>query len=407
MDIPTLSSLTILLLSTALACDHRRPTQEKSLSRDSAGVLIVENSEGAWTVPWQVDSEPRLTIGSVSGDPDQELDQVSGAVGLAGDRIVVANGGRMELLFYDIEGKLLGRAGGRGSGPGEFQSLEWVARFGPDSVLALDVWGQRVSYFDASGHFARSVRLEPNARLPFPRPVGFFADGSFLGTRGTFTLAGEPPAGRAERDLEPLFLISSDGRTATELGSFPGQERVIVPTGPRGNLERRRRPFGRETTFAATGDRFYVADNESYEIRVYSMVGRLIQVIRKEMEPLPLEASQIQAFQDSVLSTVGERARPQMRTLFATMPTSPSTLPAFEPEIRLDDDLNLWVKESSRPGSRRSRWSVFSADGEFLGLVEMPPGVEVLEIGANYVLGLHRDELGVEYVKYLRLHRER
>ena len=35
--------------------------------------------------------------------PDQEMDQVTGAVRLAGDQIVVANGGRMELLFYDRE----------------------------------------------------------------------------------------------------------------------------------------------------------------------------------------------------------------------------------------------------------------------------------------------------------------
>jgi len=405
--LPTLSYWPILFISAALACGNPGPAPDADVSRDSAGVLIVENTRGTWTLPWEVDSEPRLTIGSVSGNPDQELDQVTGAVGLPGDRIVVANGGRLELLFYNRDGEFLSRAGGRGSGPGEFQSLEWVARFGPDSILALDVWGQRVSYFDASGHFVRSVRLEPNARLPFPRPVGFFADGSFLGTNGTFALGGEPPAGRAERDPEPLFHISSDGRTTTELGSFPGQERVIVPTGPRGDLERRKRPFGRETAFAAAGERFYVADNERYEIRVYSMTGGLLQIIRKETVPLPLEVPQIQAFEDSVLATVEEMVRPQMRTLFATMPPPPSTYPAFAPAIHVDSNLHLWVKESGRPGDRHSRWSVFSSTGEFLGLVEMPPEIEVLEIGANYILGLHRDELDVEYVQSFRLHRSR
>lgn len=405
--IPKPSFWAILLLVTALACEQPGPSQEGSVSRDSAGVLIVENARGAWALPWEVDSEPRLTIGSVSGDPDQELDQVTGAIGLPGDRIVVANGGRMELLFFDRDGKLLRRAGGRGSGPGEFQSLELVARVGPDSVLALDVWGQRVSYFDASGNFDRSVRLEPNVRLPFPRPVGFFADGSFLGAKGTFALGGDPPAGRTVRDLEPLFHISSDGRTATELGSFPGQEQVIVPAGPSGRLERRKRPFGRETVSAAAGDRFYVADNERYEIRIYSMTGRLIQIIRKETIPVPLEAPRVQAYEDSVIATMGERARPQMRTVFATMPPPPSTYPAFAPAIRLDGDLNLWVKESGHPSDLRSPWGVFSPAGEFLGLVEMPPTIEVLEIGSDYVLGLHRDEVGVEYVQSFRLHRRR
>ncbi len=320
---------------------------------------------------------------------------------------MVANDGSMELLFYDRDGELLRRVGGQGSGPGEFQSLEWMARVGPDSVLALDVRGQRISYFDGSGNFVRSVRLEPNARLPFPRPVGFFADGSFLGEKGTFALGGDPPAGRTLRDLEPLFHISSDGRTATELGSFPGGEQVIVPAGPGGRLERRKRPFGPETVSAAAGDRFYVADNARYEIRAYSMAGRLIQIIRKETIPVPLEASRVQAYEDSVIATMGEKARPQMRTVFATMPPPPSTYPAFAPAIRVDSDLNLWVKEFGQPGDLRSPWSVFSPAGEFLGLVEMPPAIEVLEIGSDYVLGLHRDEFDVEYVQFFRLQRSR
>jgi len=94
-----------------------------------------------------------------------------------------------------------------------------------------------------------------------------------------------------------------------------------------------------------------------------------------------------------------------MRTVFATMPPPPAAYPAFAPSIRVDSDLNLWVKESGQPGDLRSPWSVSSPAGEFLGLVGMPPAIEVLEIGADYVLGLHRDELGVEYVQYFRLHR--
>lgn len=396
-----------LLLAATFGCRDRALLQEASIATDSAGVRIVENLLGTWTVPWQVGVEPLLTIGSIGGNPDQELDQVTGALGLTGDRIVVANGGRFELLFYDADGNLLRRAGGRGDGPGEFQSLEWISRFGSDSILALDVWGQRVSYFDAAGSFGRSVRLEPTAQLPFPRPVAFLGGGGFLATQGTFALGGDPPAGRAERRLEPLYHISSDGLTATLVGSFPGRERVIVPTGPRGGLERRQRPFGRGTAFAATYDRFYVADNESYEIRAYTIAGKLTQVIRKQAVPIPLDASDIQAFEDSVLATVSPASRPQMRVLFATMPPPPRTYPAFEPDIHIDGDLNLWVKESNRLGDPRSEWSVFSAGGELRGVVEMPHGIEVLDIGVDYVLGLRRDELDVEYVQLFQLRRGR
>lgn len=388
-----------------LGCERPAAGQDASTARDSAGIRIVENRRGTWTTPWHVSAEPLLSIGTVDANPDHLLYRVIGAVGLAGGRVVIANEGSLELLFYDKDGNLLHRAGRRGGGPGEFQSLEWLSRYGPDSVLAVDVWGQRVSYFDADGNFGHSVRLEPNERIPFPRPVGVFADGSLLATQGTFHLGGDPPV-RTERMQQPLFRYKADGRTATLLGSFPGPEWVIAPTGPRGQMERRRRPFGCSTVFAAAGDRFYVGDNAAYEIRVYSAAGRLLQVTRKWATPIPLEASDIRTFQDSVLAAADASSRAQMRILFERLPPPPPTYPAYAPDIHVDGDLNVWVRESSRPGHQRSEWTVFSDGGELLGTVVMPPGVAVLDIGDDYVLGLQRDQLDLEYVRKFRLRRD-
>jgi hypothetical protein len=387
----------------AVACGGRAVLQDASTVRDSAGVRIVESVRGTWSTPWQVTAQPVLSIGSVD-DPDQLLDQVTGAAGLPGGGIVVANGGSLELLFYDEAGNLLRRAGGRGGGPGEFQSLEWLSRHGTDSILVLDVWNQRVSYYDAAGNFGRSVHLQPSAQNPVPRPVGVFSDGSFLATKGLFSLGGDPPV-RIERTEEPLFRFAADGSRAVLLGMFPGPESAIAPVGPLGQWERRGRPFGRQTAFAAAGDRFYVGDNASYEIRVYAAAGRLLQVIRKTAAPLVIEAEDVAAFEDSVLATGDARQRRQMRVLFERIPPPPETYPAYAPDIRVDGEQNVWVRESSRPGQRRSAWSVFSATGELLGTVQLPPGVHVLEIGADYVLCLERDDLDVEYVRKLRFHR--
>lgn len=405
MNLRLLYPLLVLLAWAALACGRTGAPREASTVRDSAGVRIVENLREAWTTPWQVDPWPTLSIGSVGGDPDHLLDGVVGAVGLPGGGVAVANEGSLELLFYDEEGNLVQRAGGRGGGPGEFRSLLWLSRYEADSVLAVDVWSQRVSYFDAGGHFGRSVRLEPNAEIPFPRPVGVFSDGSFLATQGTFRLGGEPPV-RVERTRHPLFRYASDGKSAILLGSFPGPEWAIAPIGPRGQWERRGRPFGCQTAFAAAGDRFYVGDNATYEIRAYSAAGDLLQVIRKAAVPLRLDPADVQAYQDSALAAAADAVqRRQRQALFDNLPPPPATYPAYAPELQIDAELNLWVRESSRPGEPRSRWSVFSAGGELLGTVLMPPGIHVLEIGADYVLGLQRDELDVEYVKRYRLYK--
>jgi len=406
MDIIRPSAWRFLLLSAAVACNDRPPLQQAHTVRDSSGVRIVENLRASWPVPWQVDAEPLVSIGSVSGNPDQELDQVMGAVRLPDDGIVVANGGRLELLFYDRGGKFLRRVGRPGGGPGEFKSVEWLARHRSDSVMVLDVWNQRVSYFDGKGNLGRSVRFEPNAQIPFPRPMAVFADGSFLAGKGLFNLGGKPPV-RTERTSEPLFHIAADGATAVLLDSFPGPEMVIAPTGPRGQMERRGRPFGHATAFAAAGDQFYVADNETYEVRVYSISGQLKQVIRKQTTPLAITDADVRAYEDSVLATGDAMQRRQMRAMFENLPPAPTAYPAYAPDILIDTEGNLWIRESSRPGAQHSQWSVFAPSGELLGSLDMPPRLDVLEVGTDYVLGLARDDMDVEYILKYRLRKGR
>jgi hypothetical protein len=384
-----------------VACaDSPDAIREEALVRDSAGVRIVENSSPTWTSPWRVAEEASLTIGSVEDDAGRALYQVQGALRLANGRIVIANHGTLELRFYNEAGEFVSRAGGQGGGPGEFLSVEWISRFGPDSLLAVDVRNHRVSYFDTDGRFGRSVRLEPNAEVPVPRALGVFADGSLLATRALFVLGARLPA-RAEREEQRLFRYQPDGRSAESVGSFPGTERAVFETGrvtPAGEQEaiRLARRFGRNTTYAAAGTRFYVADNDTYEIGVYSIDGRLTHLFRKRRSPLLVTEADLSALEDSVLANESDLI---LRRSWENRPPPPATMPAYAPDIHLDPDLNLWVREYSRPGDREWTYSVFDADGIFLSVVTLPSGLGILDIGRDYVLGLRRDDLDVEYVQ--------
>lgn len=51
------------------------------------------------------------------------------------------------------------------------------------------------------------------------------------------------------------------------------------------------------------------------------------------------------------------------------------------------------------PRTAPVRWTVYRPDGIELGDVEIPVDFMVSEIGANYVLGVARDELEVERVQ--------
>ena len=65
----------------------------------------------------------------------------------------------------------------------------------------------------------------------------------------------------------------------------------------------------------------------------------------------------------------------------------------------------LWVEESRLPGDDVPVWTVFGPEGEALARVSLPPGLRLLEAGADYLLGWARDESEVEYVNLYRLER--
>lgn len=87
------------------------------------------------------------------------------------------------------------------------------------------------------------------------------------------------------------------------------------------------------------------------------------------------------------------------------------TMPAFR-SIVVDSEDNLWVEEWEDVGLGQGRFSVFRADGAWLGHVGIPEGLPVLrgyyahqlmEIGSDYLLGVWTDEYGVEQVRLYRI----
>lgn len=73
--------------------------------------------------------------------------------------------------------------------------------------------------------------------------------------------------------------------------------------------------------------------------------------------------------------------------------------------LLVDDRDYLWVEQFRPPWEERPRWWVFNATGRWLGEVQVPLGLRILEIGSDYVLGHRRDENGVEYVSLYTLTR--
>jgi hypothetical protein len=369
--------------------------------RDSAGVLIVENSTraGYELTEWRLSQTPGVTIGVIDGDPRYQLYHVSSAVRLKTGHIVIANAGTNELRFYDASGRFIRSVGGTGGGPGEFRELGSVVRFGEDSLVTWDWRLGRLSFFDNRGDFGRSVNLAESAGITFYRLAGASDDGRvLLHARKLYGL----PEG-LYRDSVAYVMVSGDGETVDTVGYFPGEETYVHRMGQ--GYAGMPAPFGRSTQTALWRDRFFVGTQDSYEIRVHSIGGDLRSFVRALWPATSITSDDIARYQEEQLDNASTaRWRGELEKIFQSV-EFPKTMPAYG-SLVVDFDGNLWLQDYPSPGAETVRWAVFDREGRLAATVNMPGCFRPFDIGIDYVLGCSTDPMGVEFVNLYALQRE-
>ncbi|MGD2152627.1 MAG: 6-bladed beta-propeller [Gemmatimonadales bacterium] len=387
---------TIALLALALAACASDAERSTSTVSDSAGVTIVESRGPTWGPEdaWRLSDAPLVTIGTVEGADEYQLYRVSSARRLADGRIVIANAGTNELRFYDAGGTYLFTRGGEGGGPGEFRSLStiWIL---DDSLYLFDYNQLRVTVYSTAGEFARTFRVRETPDGGFPFPEGVLAPHSLLVRRS-------PPDAELNagfnRDTSLYMRYTLDGEPLDSLGWFPGDESYFGTT--EDFSYGTSAPYGLRAYMLAAGDLLYYGSSDKYEIEVRDSDGTLQRLIRRPIPNEPVTAEEVEEFQRN-LEERQERMPPIWRNMYSQM-TLPETKPAYG-RLLVDSEGNLWVADYARERNDEGTWSVFDPEGRFLGSVETPTGGRVLQIGSDFVLGVWRDELDVEYMRLYEL----
>lgn len=109
----------------------------------------------------------------------------------------------------------------------------------------------------------------------------------------------------------------------------------------------------------------------------------------------------------------GDEARRLVRQAFRELRPA-ETIPGFGaptwpggaeggPGMIVDDAGNLWVFNYYRPGAYVNAWTVFPANGIWLGSITLPARPEPSHIGNDFVLGRWEDDLGLVRVRRHRL----
>lgn len=389
-----------------LALDEVNPPFSES--HDSAGIRIVENARAAEgsRLAWRIGPESAVSIGAVEGEEPYLFQWVRSAFMMSDGRIVVADGGTDEIRVFTATGTHLVSWGGKGQGPGDFGNLYRADPWPGDSVVAWYSGNYGISFFDAGGRFGHSFVLRSDlARWMRPRPLAVREDGTILSVVGEVA------------DSLQVEIWDGEGRLHGSLGRQPNEE-LITARGPRGHAETVPAAYSSELVLAAWGDLVVASPNKPYEIRAFRADGTLARIVRREHVPVaPAEADRqvfLEQRKDMYRSSVDASTRQRVSEAlleeqiwpFLETFTLAEHFPAFS-TIMADGAGHLWVREYDLPREENPvpLWTVFDPEGRVLGFVETPEGLDILQIGEDFILGRAKDEFEVEYVQVWPLER--
>lgn len=387
--------------------------------RDSAGIHIVDNVTLLWTARTarHLNSAPELTLGSAAGVAEEEFGKLQAAVRLSDGSIVVADTKNSELRVFNAAGKFVRKIGQKGEGPGDFRGIWTMFRLPGDTILVWDMRLHRLTWFTADGKARRTLVVDHPAevtdahgqRMGFSLFVfGPLQDGGVLAYHGPAKV--NPPTGLYS-DSMSVSHVSPDGKLSSVATLFMGESYVYEPTVP-GPVTFGVRPFTVNASVATGPRSLWYTNGARYEIREYAVDGKLLRIIRLRHAATPVTNADIAAFRVRDLEETrqeqihGKTPRQQIidfEEAALSWISYPKTMPAFS-ALMLESNGNAWVREYG-DSTKVQHWDVFDRSGRLLGAVDFPAGIDVFEIGSDYVLGRFRDQDDVESVRLYRFAR--
>lgn len=368
-------------------------------SLDGATALLTEGAGVRQGSVWQVYPDPELDVGSLSSA--DQFNRVLAVFRLKEGRMLVVDEATRELRTYSPSGILLRIAGGRGGGPGEFQGIFWLRRFGRDSLIAFDLLLRRLSIFDDGGNVVRMVPFKGSV----PQRVLSAVEG--LLSNGNVVARWSSMQRDADRMIsnDQIVVTAPSGETVRVLGDFVGGRLVKGPPTDGGPATLDMPLFDRRTFVATSGDRVYVGDNSSPEIAVYDALGRRRFSVRTSPGMRPISTSTRRraiAARLDLRGIQGPQREIEARAQDAMI--THKEMPSYSAIVLSEEGL-LWVREYAETVADAERWRVYNDSGSEIGVVVMPQGFSMHSAGGSFVAGVWKDQADVEHARVYRIRR--
>lgn len=350
---------------------------------------------------WHLTEEPLVTIGT-ENDTNTEFLRIRGVLRLPTGEIVVANGAPPEIRFFRPDGRFIKRFGREGSGPGEFR---WIGAFGSAQGR---LWVH-------DGNLGRLVWLT--------------LDGLLLKTESTLPRAGAGHPGIADRLSDGCWLVwtSITPTLNRSNGTYEDSSRVGIAADRAGAITWIRwihgpmffvyRPAGLDyglgvgpAAFSgwpvarSFGNRVVLGDPRRGVVWLHGPDGRLEDSIRLSIRPKRPDETIVATARELELEMArNESSRAFVRAKYEA-DVLPTALPVFQ-QILADPSGMLWIEGYGVQGGSVI-YHIVDPAGRARATLTAPPGLRIHYVGADYALGVHTDQDGVERVHMYGLSRK-
>lgn len=408
----TVAFLLAAAMTCATGCSNRGDSNTSAALpaptvRDSAGVRIVEHTidfEAAQVrqeggigsqAILTLSGTPRLVIDSVPRSSDSQLHGVSGAVFLDSGLLAVAHRSTAELLVLDSLGGLRNTIGKRGSGPGEFRTIEGPWRLSGGRIAAYDGAQRRVTVFAQDGtllwNTTATGEVIPDSAQRIWRSFGVTTDGTLLlWVDGT---------AKSENGMDrpPMWLVSLDSSGANRVveGPRPGLERYVMRPTADGAYSLGLSPFAASPLAAPCGEQFIIADNQSYAVDLRSLAGRTLLSIRAPLTPRLADSADYAAA-IRVQFPSGDISAASIAPLRHMTPSG--SVPALR-AVQCDEAGNIWLEEPAHDNGQWRRIISYASDGARRFTAFIPAASRTLAISVGAIAILAFDDDGRERVE--------
>ncbi len=386
-----LGSLVVALALLLSACSQQAPSE--TVAVDSSSAQIVTSAPASSEAMCTFSEEPILVIGDDEEDDNQWFSSIRGMGRLSDGFVAVVDRTSAEVRIFDASGRHLRSMGQRGDGPGEFTNpfILWVDA--GDTLWVGDYYPWRYNIFTAQGEFVRRIGLKPM----YPNSSmagGVLENGYTVNARRGETMR-TPDFGVP--DTMVVEIHDPNGKLVGNLARIPDRTFGNVSEAPGIGLSPL---FEAVAEVDALGSTIVLAHGSKPELQVLDDESNLRMIIRWSEPDREVTRADVRAWREDFRE---RRSQPSSwdwdqnddATISPERPVA-DVFPAMS-SVKIGRDGRIWIRQYDRPREDRA-WLAFGADGKFACHMAQPPG-DVWEFGADYVLLVHRSELGVETVR--------